>query len=58
MYGIEQRTAPVLSTSFGRCEEWFTAADASFFEGYGATAALEGYDRGRGRRGYRGRWMR
>jgi Pro-kumamolisin, activation domain/Subtilase family len=42
MYAIEQRTAPVMSTSFGRCEAWFTPADASFLSGYAEMAALEG----------------
>jgi subtilase family serine protease len=41
-YAIEQRIAPVLSTSYGSCERWFTPADASFIEEYGATASLEG----------------
>jgi hypothetical protein len=42
IYAIEQRTAPVVSTSFGRCEAWFAPADTSFLEGYGDTASLEG----------------
>jgi hypothetical protein len=42
MYAIEQRTAPVLSTSFGMCEAWFTPADATFLGEYAEMAALEG----------------
>ena len=41
-YAIEQRIAPVISTSFGRCESWFTEADATFAEAYGDLASLEG----------------
>ncbi len=42
IYAIEQRTAPVLSLTFAKCESWFTPADVSFEEGYGGMAALEG----------------
>jgi hypothetical protein len=42
MYAIEQRIAPVVSTSAGKCEAWFTLADASFLEGYGDMASMEG----------------
>jgi subtilase family serine protease len=41
-YAIEQRIAPVVTSSFGRCEEWFTQADATFAEAYANMASLEG----------------
>jgi hypothetical protein len=42
MYAIEQRTAPVLSSSFGSCEGWFTPADVVFLGEYADMATLEG----------------
>jgi subtilase family serine protease len=42
VYAIEQRSARVISLSYGRCEEWFTPDDAAFEAGYGDIAALEG----------------
>jgi MYXO-CTERM domain-containing protein len=41
-YAIEQRVASVVSLSYYSCEDWFTATDGSFEEGYGELAALEG----------------
>ncbi len=41
-YAIEQDVAPVISTSFGMCEHWYTSSDASFLQGYGNLASLEG----------------
>lgn len=41
-YAIEERTAPIVSHSFGSCESFYTPTDAEIEEGYGAIAALEG----------------
>jgi hypothetical protein len=42
LYAIEQRVAPVLSTSYGQCEAWFTGSDRGFLEAFGDAATLEG----------------
>jgi subtilase family serine protease len=42
IYAVEQRIAPVVSISYGRCEARFTPTDAVFAEQYGDAAALEG----------------
>jgi subtilase family serine protease len=41
-YAVEQRAAPVVSASFGMCEQLYVPTDAIFLEGYGDTASLEG----------------
>ena len=42
IYAIEQRTAPVLSVSYGQCETQLAPADAAFEEALGDAAAMVG----------------
>jgi MYXO-CTERM domain-containing protein len=42
IYAIEQRTAPILSVSYGQCETQLAPADAAFEEALGDAAAMIG----------------